>query len=241
MSAEVSHWLPQEALLGAAAKKVLREPIAAWSSHWFARGQAVLSKLSLVESGRGRGPEGPRSAIFLDMPGVGKRYLLEAALGVALGEHARNQYDGHILDVFAAEIADDLTARLDAELVGGYERGAAADLKAVVKIENNVVLDIFLPSAALVPKIKLLLGGTHRRQTRVHSRKTALRETRIIARGCLGLVELALKDIHDLGVGDVLVLDRSLNEPVELSLSENGRPIARGMLRTGDGKLSIQL
>jgi flagellar motor switch protein FliN len=56
---------------------------------------------------------------------------------------------------------------------------------------------------------------------------------------CFGQTEMQLKDVLKLGVGSVIELDRSVNDPVTLVV--NQKPIARGEVVMVDGNYGVRI
>ena len=236
-------WLPREALRESAVTAVVAAPVEEWSHRWFVDREITTSVLRQENAD---GASSPKPALRFQKPGLlvelpprGKRHLLEALLDVELTTETLSEGDRHVLDVLAGEVAEDLAASLAKDL-GNVESGGDQVRIAIAIAENNV-LQVSIAQHGLVPLVKRNLGRTVRPHGPLGNRLKAIHPTRLIARGVLGRVELTVTELKDLAVGDVLILDRSLNEPAELHAADSGRLIARGKLQRSGGRISVQL
>jgi flagellar motor switch/type III secretory pathway protein FliN len=62
----------------------------------------------------------------------------------------------------------------------------------------------------------------------------------LVVEGVLGRAEIAMQEFRELAVGDVLVLDRALREPVEVRTTQNRRRIGHGKLSQREGRTAVQ-
>jgi flagellar motor switch/type III secretory pathway protein FliN len=238
----IRHWLPSNAFLGATTKEVLSGPVAEWSARWIARAPAGVSKLRFAEGG-----VAPRAQttcgrhVELDLTGVGRRHLLEAMLDVNLAENPRSEADTRVLDAVVGEACEDFVRTLDGLFAGSPDDDEERELRGSVAIGRNEVFEISLAAPLLAPLIKQKLGRAASPGRPLSRLSVALRDARVRAHAVLGNVDLSLNEVRELNIGDVLVIDRALGDPVELRLPQSNRPLARGKLARNGDQLSIQL
>jgi flagellar motor switch protein FliM len=85
--------------------------------------------------------------------------------------------------------------------------------------------------------------GTEQSATRFDAEAVAravlahLQQTSVCVNGYLGSTTLTFEQIMDLGTGDVMLLNRRIDEPIELVLE--GRPILRGRPAKSGGKYAV--
>jgi flagellar motor switch/type III secretory pathway protein FliN len=239
----VTEWLPRQAFSKDAVAAALADWLADWSARWFTRAQAAVTA---VRAGDGDPPSlapdwfsvhGAHAA--LAMSARGKRYLLEAALAVELAEHELRVGDRLLLDSLAEEIVRDIVAVLDDAAGLGESRGGQQLLIAVA-IESNAILELIVPASLLVPKLKARMA---RSQTsgRLAQRIDALRSTRLVVQARLGRAEFPINELRGLSVGDVVVMDHALSDPIDLCLAGQDVALARGRLCRSGTQVSIQL
>jgi flagellar motor switch/type III secretory pathway protein FliN len=234
----VCDWLPKDAFVGAAAKKVLAKPVADWSARWIAGAPAAVSRLRLAEGAARRDQSICGDHVELELSGTGKRHLLEALLDVDLAECQRSEADIRVLDAFAEEVCEDFVRTLDASIAAA---AGPARLRLTVAIGRNDVFEAVVPASSLVPLLKQHFGTGIAKAQPLSRLSVALKHVPVRARAVLGHVELSLSDMRVLGVGDIVVVDRAVGDPVELRLPESRRPFARGKLGRDENRLSIQL
>lgn len=224
---------------------VLAGPLATWSQRWFARGTADVAA---IRHDQGRSPAVLPQVQRIDgivaiatLPGRGKRHLLETALDVSLADHPPGDGDHRLLDAFATEVVEDLLSVVDA-LFGQVDTAADAGgrVVATISIGRTELLSVSMPDHALVPRLRGRLGRLRRTTDRPGSRAAALRDTKLVAEAVLGHARLPVGELEGLAVGDVLLLDRRLNDKVVLRLAGQIEPIANGQLdRSDDGRVAI--
>jgi hypothetical protein len=243
MSDAVRPWLPKTALHQGALAAALAAPLAAWSGRWFARSVASVSRVRARENTTPpRIPQGlqlrGRNTV-IDLSGPGKKQLLEAALDADLREASRGESDLRVLETFAGAIIDDLLDALDAAMSAGD--GDRPAMTVTLSLGKGDLLDITIPETTAIALVKGRAAPARSSGRALQSRTRALRASAFRARATLGSATLALSELKDLAVGDVLVLDRSLNDRAELRAEGASEAFARGALRRQAGRYSIQL
>jgi flagellar motor switch/type III secretory pathway protein FliN len=237
-------WLPKDALSGPSARQVLSDLIRTWSETWFSGAAAAVSAVRIcgqTRSAAAKGFEIRGTYAALAMSGSGKQCLLEALLDVKLSEQTRNDCDSHLLDALAIEVGQDLIGRLDAVSAGSPDSSGETEIGMTIAIGKDEILDLVVSEDLLVPLLKARLGGARAFPQPPGSRADALRRTSLTARAVLGHADISLEEIRGLSAGDILILDRTLDELVELRVASNGPPVARGTIRRNGDQLSIQL
>jgi hypothetical protein len=73
------------------------------------------------------------------------------------------------------------------------------------------------------------------------SRRSALAQAPVPLDCCLGSVQVPVRDLHSLQIGDVLVTDIALDGHAELRVRNKPRPIAAGTLGEVDGRKAIKV
>ncbi len=235
----VRPWLPKGAFSDDAVKAALAEPLGRWSRRWFVREAAAVAAVSRpLDGGFGSGRVVAGAVADAELPGTGKRRLLEAALDADLALLALGPDDHHVLDGLALRAVADLVAMLDDLLGAG--RDDTVRLRLAIAIGDGDALVVTLPEHGLIPAMKARIGAVRRLDTVPRARAEALRPLPVTAQGVLGAAELSLDDVQELGIGDVVILDRPLSEPVELRVAATGRRIGQGKLGRNGARVAIQ-
>ncbi len=244
MTPTFRHWLPKGAFTDDAVRAVLSATIALWSERWFARREATIGAVRFASAPITPAAQSLRvmgKIVDAELPGRGKRLLLEALLDIDLAGQTPIEGDHHVLDTLAARAMEDLLATLEETFGAECARDHGARIVATLAMAGSEMLTVSFPDSAVVPPIKARMGSRQPAGGTPRGRMSALGPMHVVADGILGQADLALDDLGGLAIGDVLILDRALQEPVELRLSDTGARIGRGRLGRNDGKISIQL
>jgi flagellar motor switch/type III secretory pathway protein FliN len=239
----VREWLPKGAFEESAIKLALAEPIAQWSKCWFSREQALVS---LVRTNFVPLTERAQKSAFSSTQTViewskrGKRYLLENALDVQLSDLGLIDGDRRVMEAFATAVIEDLDKKLSSVLGNNPVSDRDARVCVTLEIAGHDMAMVTLSQNALIPLLKKQLGGSRRSEAALRGRTKALGPTTVQVEGILGDAELAMADLKGLEIGDVLVLNRQLNQAIDLRLSGGGGKIGRGRLSHHNGHVSIQ-
>ena len=241
MTLPVRDWLPTEAFSESAVKTALCGPVERWSKRWFAKGAVAVAAVHPAEiaepSSQSRIAAGTLAEA--ELTGRGKRVLLEAALDVELAGQTLSEGDHAVLEAFAGAALQDLVSILD-ETFRAAADGNGPRLRISLSLGGGDLLAVTLPRHVLVPALRARLAAARGNRDVPRSRLGALASTKVTAEAVLGQAELSFADLSNLGVGDVVILDRPLQEPVDLRLS-GGQRIGRGRLSRNGGRVAIQL
>lgn len=236
---QVRDWLPEQAFTEEAAKLILREPLSLWAGRWFTRARADVRSvhISRVNTQAVQGIYVRGSSGEIRLSGRGKRALLEAALTIDLSTMILTESDHKVLDSFATEVVSDLIATLDS--VG---TGCSADpvFSVTLALAGAEMAILDLAGPAFIPVLKKAIGAIRKPAQKPGNRTEALKHTSLRTEGHLGRAELTLSDLKGLGIGDVIILERTLKDPVELRLPGNRQLVGRGKLIRTTESVSIQ-
>ena len=216
-------WLPAGAFSEEAVKAVLAETVERWSKRWFAKGTAAIATVhrAVIAEPSSQSRLVTGTVAEAELTGRGKRALIEASLDAELAGQALSEGDHAVLDAFAGAAVQDLVALLDEKFRSDDDEGAR--LRIGLSLFGSDLLAVTLPRHVLVAAIRGRLGRSRLNTETPKSRLGALAGTTVTAEAVLGEVELALGDLNALGVGDVVILDRALQDPVELRLAAGQR------------------
>jgi flagellar motor switch/type III secretory pathway protein FliN len=227
LRAAVREWLPKGALIDLKLRERVRQVVATWSECWIAASRLELGDLrcsGAVVQGMALAPglwlAGNEDALedvaslILDIPTTQKFTSSEQALLADLGGTA------------LAELATDLSSALrlgsgamDVPLVGLEVR----------RVEQPVPLfSLLVPEAALIALRKAEIGSA---DTPVPLEPVAaLGEEEIVFEAIIGEAVITAAELRSIRVGDVLVLDNDISEPIELHLRGTHHLLARARL-----------
>lgn len=228
MTEHVREWLPRDVFTQDVVQPALAGLLTEWSRHWFTRARAGVTAVSFetMQAEPALLVDGDAAQIVLS--GRGKRHLLEALLGLELADAVISAADHKLLDAIATDAAADLLARID-ELAAGKGRDGAM-LAISLALGSREMAILFLPDHVLIPAMKAAMWRRRQSSEAPQTIAEALKPVPLRAEAVLGQADLTLGDLRHLSVGDVVVLDTSVRDPVELRLANNGRCIGRGRL-----------
>lgn len=243
MTSEVRDWLPSEAFSANLVEAALAGIVEEWASVWLSNAGALRVDVKGVEeilSCPSRiAVDGQAVAASFD--GHGKRLVLELALGIRLDGASLGETDHRLLDSFSARLFHDLVERLDQHL-GGVVTDGGGILETVVLTSSadGELVHLRLSQHALVPLIKRGIGTSPHTSEPV-PRQQALAATPVALEAVLGKSQLSMDELRGLAVGDVLVLDRAVDGPIDLRIIETGQIIAAGQLQRNDSGVAVHL
>jgi flagellar motor switch/type III secretory pathway protein FliN len=231
-----------------------------WAAHWVAGAITLSVRIEPAKCNRTLLDEVPGSVSFGGQDDAGRwavlltapRHLVAWAAGLQMAE-------------FPAEDADDLTSgEIGLELVRGFsavlipESGAlqcldaeSAHAASSTLLKHGVrVTCVFGPAPGLSLQTTLSSStvATLLAERRVNSmgesltsRRGALTVTTVPLDCCLGSVQVPVRDLHALRIGDVLVTDIALDGRAELRVRSKPRLIAAGRLGAVEGRKAIKV
>lgn len=241
----VRAWLPDEALVGPEVRAPVEAAVADWSHAWFA-GRASL-RLTALE---------PRPPLWAAELGASAWQRHGEALWIASPAPALSRLRAKALDMAATPRTE--TPR-DAALLRGLERRMLSDLARAVERALGIpsaaappapgtgspgaeclCAIIAEPSGAEAVRLAIprepvaafrkARMSPPRRRDRPAPRGAALAGARLSIEARLGTAQVTLEELRALAPGDVLLLERRLDEPAELFAAGETEPFARGLL-----------
>jgi len=243
MTSAARAWLPDNALGLDRARAVLEPGLAGWARRWL--GEEV--RLGVGSVGACEPPAEPRTVriagadgrLAILLPPRGKRALLEALCGVDLAAVSLGPNDHALIDAMTTEIAEDLIAALGA---GDPARDADdTRLGLGLKLNGREFLTVEVPRAWFAARARALVPAVRTRLPRLARRRVAIGDSPVAIDAKLGRGSLSLAELRSLAPGDVVVLDRTVAEGVELVIAASSRGLAQGALGRDGAKPTIRL
>lgn len=253
MSGEARDWLPAGALDTPAVRRAFEDAVAGWSKRWFPAARPAAAGFAAHRAGaplpatswHGYGTATALAADPVRLAGL--------ALGASPAGLVLSEVDRDILGRFAGRIAADLASALD-QAIG---RSPPAEGESGVVVENPLpdggflfaiaegggepVVHAAVPPVAMVPFRKSLLRGARRPRPALARLGRAAGATPVRIEAQLGAAVLALGDLAALAPGDVLILDRTIEQGAALALQRSRRPFARAAIAECGAALSLAL
>lgn len=225
-------FMPEGAITAARIESLFAEVFAAWSRDWF---RDARVSLQLAAGHRNfpamPGDFGSRQASVISVPNIemsaiGGRRLLEAALAVNLEGLQSTKADRRVMDLFLDQITRDLIERLNFDVSAAASPAVLLDLK----LNGISVAALSLPGDTLITRMRKAMRLSGKRVAFPCGRLEAAGPALVSIEGVLGTAQLTIRDLTDLAPGDVIVLDRRLDEPAGLRIVGGHHPIKWGHL-----------
>ncbi|KQN71168.1 hypothetical protein ASE91_08520 [Sphingomonas sp. Leaf62] len=213
-------WLPADTQPPAALDALFAGAVAAWEAQWFVGGAGQAPRLR-----RGGGAGWRRNAAGLAIGTAPDTALRIGARIVGVSADGRHGADRAVLEGVAEPCLLDLRTRLVAVTGGddGFVPVPASDRMAML----GDGLAFGLSDALFAVLVRRVLPPVV--LPRPGSGAQALAAIPVEVGAAVGRAAMRLADLRALEVGDVVVLDRALADPVPIAL--NGRPLPRGRVR----------
>jgi len=230
-------WLPWSALTLVACRRALTPLLDAWSTSWLPEGRIRLSDirpleppshasdLPFIRSGMG---------VSCSMTMLGKRLLFEAAAGMDLSLANLSPSEHRVIDEVVAEMADDLLSRL-ASLGGEPAAPEAPRMTLGCGFPDRELFRLDIATSALAEWVRESWPARSRRSEPLVPRLASIGSARVPLEARIGSSSLTLTELQSLSPGDVLILDQSLEEGVEVKPPGRDDPILRARLAPSGG------
>jgi len=246
---EMVPWLPAEALNPAHFERAISSLVDDWGSHWFAQAKPNcrirLREINTIDSARlARRSWGNECSVSLDE--AGRLALAEAMLDRAIAANAVMPADRPLLNDVTNRCLDDLLGRLS-WLIDGDRSPTISDDNVpsepgicweIGLKRSGVTVNLAVHCSALVRWRKALAPADE--TPKLTSLLVALRNQSVRIDLDAGHGSLSLAELENLAQGDVVVLDRRIDGPLELLAS--GRPTGiAGKLSTDKQTLRVDI
>lgn len=242
------NWVPDTALNASCVLGALDEALSAWSRRWFVEGLIRRRGLEAADAPNGSlavwAAQTPRLALSLS--DTQRAHLTGLATDMAVDRLEAASDDQALLETVATALSDDLVRTLDAALGEGVSAaGAGLDgpsglfRMTLVDDRGRSVASVWLSRAALAASRLAHLPG-RRGAPRLCALREALGETAVTLTIRLGAAELGLGDVQSLAPGDVVVLDRALDDALAV-LADVNTSVASARLVDVDDPTCLRL
>lgn len=257
MIEQVKDWLPHDVVTRDVVRITMDRAVAAWSKRWFAKSSyCVSSILPCVAEARGEADSSGwrllSGAVAVACSSWGSQLLAEKALDASIDRAALCERDRHLIEGLEKRLLEDLALQIERTLEQEPDPMRAASRVrdpfyggggVVVRLGEASGVDVVsvaVPFSALLPLCRSSLGAPDRTPATLVGLTAALASVPVTLTATLGRVEVGLADLRNLGVGDVLVLDTGLEDPVQI-VGPNADPLARAGLVNANGEIALML
>lgn len=235
-------WLPDGAITAAAVRRVLAPALADWSATWFVRSTAQPSDIepmklppilanTVITAGQG--------SVLAAIPLSAASRLSAVALAVDIPDE-RTAIDEALLHALAHRMLDDL-ARTVAKTLGPADTdGDDAQIACGIVLGAVRGLVLQLKRGTVVAAMRRLMPAAPPRSRRT-DRHDALRASSLRIVAHLGKARLTVEALRNLNIGDVLVLEKKIDAPVDLVADGSSHSLAIGQLTSHDCQNAVRI
>ena len=247
-------WLPDDALMdGVLETEFLRKSLD-WARIWFAPETSlqVGVRLGIPNRSPDKHPEfcwrTQRDEATVRLSGGGEEVIARAMLGIAMGKGRPNAADRRLFSRMAREGIRDFCSRLelllpaDTRFTEAGEVPVPGDRQFEVSVSigesDNVFRVRCAPGLAASVRKKLVSARPVDRPRGSFKKAIGSQLVRVGAR--LGSSSLRLAELDNLAPGDILLLDRAIDQPVELTVENVPAGTYRAFLEPVDGGITLR-
>ncbi len=254
-------------VLGTTQLAELKQSLAAdlkdWAAIWFADKAAVT--LMSITATQGLGESRSSKTIKIEA-GSGDHWVIIAdttdsrecvASMMFAGQEviARSMAANDTVERLLQEAHEDLAIRLVPQVGGGVFRSAAMSLedsvpaeslssgRGVLRLEvdfSGCAVSVWLPACSLVARIDSSVELTAEERNKFARPKEAISDQKLSARVLLGGAELSMGELAKIKIGDVIRLDKELQDPLLMEYEESSARFS-GFLGRCDDAYAFQV
>lgn len=245
MTDRLPSWLPKNCFTSDLAEAVVADALGIWAGEWLGRSELAVGDAHDATGRQSMPTESiivEHGGVVLSLAGRGKRMLLELAFKHSLRAGEFSPTDHKLLDAFSFRLSD----ALGRHLADHFKANAATvsddhQTGFTILHLDEAIWQLRMPSSLLTSAIIARVGGRTSNLPPLQRRSKTLGATRVTLSAVLGNVALTVKDVEELAIGDVLILDRSLDNPVEIRIQPGQALVSQGTLETQDNRIAIRI
>lgn len=256
MIGRVRDWLPSGVITDDVVLETVKQAVARWSERWFTGTYATVAAVKPV-SGDPRNEKDDagwrvwRTAIAVRGSRPAMSRAVDKALDITAPIPALTEADQNLISGFERKLLEDLAQeieqafglpgeiRSDPQKVHDPLADEGGLLATVTDPAGREILTLAVPADVIVAKVKAHLGPPRRRAEVLEPLVKPLGSVNVAIEALVGGVELTLAELGDLAVGDVLILDRTLDQAVEIAGVEGREVFAKANLTSMDDGIAL--
>jgi flagellar motor switch/type III secretory pathway protein FliN len=257
-SLDVKSWLPKAALGDGRLHGALEAIVLAWTNHWFAADNRCHvfaqkgSSSGFQDHGLGTGWGNTGMDLCVTLSNNARRQIASAMLAMDVSQHRLTTPDTQIIVKLTGPVVQDLSSRLAQFL----DLEAKNQQMSAVAFANQVrdhyemfclsfdtpvrAIDIYVRSD-VANRARLKLTPPIRSQPDLSSKSAAIGRQDVSIGAHVGSAQLGYNEVYNLGVGDVLVLNRNLEENFNITVDEQICENIQCEMQEEDGQTKLRL
>lgn len=244
MTTSVWNWLPDDALVVPETLGAIDAALDAWSRRWFQSWRLVRQRVQFAAPSIGSPVAATAASLSVRASESAVDAMTARALDIELTRLELTEADTTVTSGFRAALLQDLAGTLQALLPPSETPGAPPASGCVLidlaDEDGRRLATIETSRAALAQLRWKTLKPAVRSRARLSPLAAAIGHVTVRLEARLGSADLAMADARKLAVGDIVVLDQTLDTPLALS-GPNGVAVACARLVDTASPRSLQL
>jgi flagellar motor switch/type III secretory pathway protein FliN len=255
---DVKSWLPKAALGDGKLHGALEGIVLAWSNHWFVadnRQYVFVQKgcsSGFRDHGLGTGWGNTGMDLCVTMSNTARRQIASAMLAMDVSQHRLTTPDTQIIVKLTGPVVQDLLSRLAQFLDLEAQNQQMSALAFANQVSGHYemfflsfdtpvrAVDIYVRSD-VANRARLKLTPPIRLQPDLSPKSAAIARQDVSIGAHVGSAQLGYNEVYNLGVGDVLVLNRNLEENFNITVDEQVCENIQCEMRAEDGQTNLRL
>lgn len=247
MSVASWNWLPESALASPLLLQHIDSALEVWNSRWFKTGRLVRHRLEFTAPPTTPDVVSATSRVSIRMSAAAVETLTGRALDMDLAQLELSEPDHATVSSFSEAILQDLAQVLDTALAGDETMTTQGDMSPPASIsltdEEGRKIAVIETSRAVLTQARLSLAPAPRPAASALSTPLAkaIADVPVTLAVDLGSATIPLPEALKLAPGDVIVLDRKLDETFDIMSSGDPIPVACATLADTASPHSLRL
>lgn len=249
--ASATPWLPDDALSDSRLVEPIQQCLDAFSSHWLSgTNLAVVGSWQRITLANGQADCGlikKGSAHHLAIPDSSKFALASSLIGREFTERdVRTDHDRQFLSSLSDHVLDDLAERI-CGAIGDQPAKippppfAGSKWRLALALHDCESFAWIEASAELLVASRKLLADSPRLPSQPENPQMVLGPLPVTLHATLGSGTASLSEIEGLAVGDVIPLDRPLNEALDITINGHKAAAKSAVLVPSDQHLTLEI
>jgi flagellar motor switch/type III secretory pathway protein FliN len=255
---EAKAWLPGGALKDGRLGLALEAIITAWATKWFvAQNRSFVliyhgNSINTYDHGLGVGWSCGVASLCLTLSNSGRRQIVGRMLGSDISQLRLTTPDSHVVGKLTIPAIEDLIGGIAEylEISADIERMSAVAFAAQVSQpyeHYSIGLDVpgssidFYVRSEVAISARRTLTKPLKQKPELISRKFAVRDQSVDIGARVGGTQLGYAELYGLGVGDIIILDKSLIDSLEVTIDGQVDGNVNCVIEDENGKTNLRL
>jgi len=239
------NWLPDEALVAPDVLQRLDETLQVWSHRWFPR-HVLTRRRTMFGTRQATAVAASTDCVSVRMDVAAVQALGGEAIAADLGRLELTEGDRRVVDGFCQALLEDLVRSLDAALPGAADADppppGSGPVAFELAAEDGRSVGVIETSRAVLAAARLAgMRPSTRPRPELNRLRAAVGELPVRLSVRLGSAAVAVPEARRLTAGDVVILDRALDQPLEIVSAAPEAVVACARMTDGTSPCFLRL